>query len=107
MEGGPDVASIRRDLQAAGIDPASYPDPEPVEYLADNQPALDTFLAMRTQWVMGPGGAVGLRYEALPLVWERLRITGRRERDRTFSDLQVMEAEALDWMGERRAQRHD
>jgi hypothetical protein len=104
MTGGPDVAAIRRDLLAAGIDPASVPQPDPVECWAENEPALLTFLTMRTQWAIGPGGPVGMRYDALPVVWTCLGIKGSRARERTLSDLRVMEDEALDWLAERRAE---
>lgn len=54
---------------------------------------------MRTQWNVGPAGPIGLRYEALPTVM-RLVAVPTTDRTRVFSDLQVMEAEALDVMRE-------
>lgn len=102
MGGGPDVAGIRQSLLAAGVDPASFPAPEPVTCWPDNEPALAVFMAMNTQWASGPGGATGLRYEALPEVWQRVGIRGRRARDEAFVGLQVMEAEALAWLREKR-----
>jgi hypothetical protein len=101
MEGGPDVAQIRRDLKAAGLDPDCYQAPDPVPVWPDNEGALAVFLSMMTQWNCGPGGAVGLRYEALSEVWERVGLTTPEQRDLAFFSLQVMEREALLWIGER------
>lgn len=50
--------------------------------------------AMQTQWRVGPGGAYGLDYNVLPLIWKRLRVS-REKRDRVFDDLQEMESAAL------------
>ena len=52
------------------------------------------FNAMRTQWLCGPGGAVGLNYLVKPQIERDLRIP-RRERRNLLEDLQVMEDEAL------------
>lgn len=101
MEGGPDVAQIRRDLAAAGLDPRTYQPPESVPVWPENDRALAVFQAMRTQWNAGPGGPIGLRYEALAEVWERSGVLDREGRDEAFAGLQVMEREALLWIQER------
>lgn len=55
---------------------------------------VELFGAMQTQWQVGPSGAVGLRYEALPVV---LDLLGMVAGDRTdlFAGLRVMEREVL------------
>ena len=60
----------------------------------DNIDSVNVFSAMSTQWEVGPGGVIGLRYEALPAIKEALRI-GRRKWAQVFQDLMVMEDEAL------------
>lgn len=60
----------------------------------DNAASLNVFLAMGTQWRVGPGGAIGLDYQTLPFV---LRMEGvpRAHHRTVFSDLREMEAQAL------------
>jgi hypothetical protein len=53
---------------------------------------------MGTQWFAGPGGPIGLRYEALPEVWRRTK-TPLADRDAAFQDLRIMEAAALGEIG--------
>jgi hypothetical protein len=50
---------------------------------------------------MGPGGAVGLDYSAIPGVCRRIGVS-RRAEHRAFWALQVMEAAALDLIATRR-----
>lgn len=52
------------------------------------------FDALGTQWNVGPQGAVGLRYEALPVVFDTLGI-GKKKRAALFEALRIMEDEAL------------
>ena len=72
-----------------------------VEVWPDNLSAVNTFIAMGTQWRTGAMGATGLDYAALPAV---MRLTGipRCERPAVLDGLRIMEAEALKIMGERR-----
>lgn len=60
-------------------------------------PAVRVFSAMSTQWDVGMGGAVGLKYSALESV---LRFIGvpRSEWAQLFDDVQVMERVALQYM---------
>lgn len=58
------------------------------------------FLALGTQWRWGPVGPVGLDYQA---VEPTARMMGIAAGAAEFSDLRLMEAEALKAMGERRA----
>jgi hypothetical protein len=60
----------------------------------ENYLAFQIFEAMGTQWRVGPGGAVGLDYNALPVVM-RLRKITPSQRAEIFDDLRIMEDEAL------------
>lgn len=53
------------------------------------------FDAMATQWNVGLGGAVGLRYESLPLA---LRIVGVEATPELYSGVRLMERVALEVM---------
>ncbi len=57
----------------------------------ENWPALELFLAVSTQWRMGPKGVIGLDYVAVRAVMDWLSIDGAT----MFRDLQVMEREAV------------
>jgi len=64
----------------------------------ENTRAVDLFLACRTQWRVGAmGGVFGLDYPGVDVVMNMNRVRNRR---RTFSDLQVMEAAALPILNE-------
>lgn len=67
----------------------------------DNRQAVQVFLALRTQWNCGPGGAVGLIYASLPEIWRRLKVPPS-ERDEVFASLRALEVAALDAMREDR-----
>lgn len=64
------------------------------EVWPDNWQAVLVFSAMATQWSVGVAGAVGLRYESLPLV---MRTVGVPAQDRAlvFEQIQIMERTAL------------
>lgn len=68
-----------------------------VEVWPDNQPALGLFLRLRTQWRVGPSGAVGLDYGVMYRMMDRLNLPAD-EYDALEADVVVMEAEALDMM---------
>lgn len=64
------------------------------ELWADNVQAVEVFADMLTQWNVGMSGAVGLRYEALPVVLE-LRGIPAAERAEVVAGVRVMERAAL------------
>ena len=72
-----------------------------VEVWPDNLSAVNTFIAMGTQWRSGAVGATGLDYAALPAVL-RLTQIPRLEWPAVLDGLRIMEAEALKIMGEHR-----
>ena len=71
------------------------------EVWGDNLVAVETFIAMSTQWRVGAVGATGLDYTALPTVLELQAIPRERWGD-LFEHLQIIESEALTIMSERR-----
>lgn len=53
--------------------------------------------AMSTQWVMGPNGPVGLRYESLPWAARMAGVPLRKLTAPVLADLRTMELAALAW----------
>lgn len=85
-------------MAALGLTQADIAEEE-VEVWPDAWPAFRLFDAMGTQWRVGPGGASGLDYTAIPATASMLGIK-RRELTYIFPDLRVMEVEALAVMAE-------
>ncbi|PRP71632.1 hypothetical protein BUE93_05770 [Chromobacterium amazonense] len=72
--------------------------PEAFELLAEALPAWRVWNAMQTQWRVGPAGAYGLDYAALPVVEARCDV----EPDGAlFEALQAMECEAVRLMAKK------
>ncbi|MBU0752363.1 MAG: DUF1799 domain-containing protein [Gammaproteobacteria bacterium] len=65
------------------------------ELWEENVAALGIFADMLTQWNVGPGGVVGLRYEALPLVMDLRGIQPAARAD-AIAGVRVMERAALE-----------
>ena len=65
-----------------------------LELWSDNVAAVEIFGDMLTQWNVGPGGLVGLRYEALASLprYARLPVADQQF---MFDDLRVMERAAI------------
>lgn len=68
------------------------------EYEADYWPCMessvDAFMAMQTQWRVGPAGPYGFDYSALQTVYKSLSIASKKRPD-VFEDIRVMEAAAI------------
>lgn len=90
MQGGPKAA----ELAAFGLTVEDVADEYGIEVWPDTRQAVLMFIALRTQWRMGPVGPVGLDYACLPAAFH-LRGIPRNERADLFDDLRVMEDEAL------------
>ncbi len=82
-------------LEWEGEDDAEY------EVWPDNWPVLDVFLALNTQWQMSDAGAVGLRYEVLPFVFDTYRVK-KKDRADMLHDLKTCERTALDCWSKKR-----
>jgi hypothetical protein len=65
-----------------------------VEVWPENVAAVNVFIAMGTQWNVGPGGAVGLNYPSLETTMRLLGVP-KRERADVFEQVRVMEDAAL------------
>lgn len=63
----------------------------------ENERAFDMFVAIRTQWRVGPGGAYGLDYNVLYRRMDRLNLSPD-DWTRLESEIQVMEIAALEVM---------
>lgn len=85
-----------------GFEPGDFEDDEGHQVWPENWPAVQVFAALQTQWaVAGMGNTViGLRYEALPTVFDLLRVK-RRQRPELFDALRVMESAALEVLNKR------
>lgn len=75
--------------------------PEPVEVWPENWQAVEVFDALGTQWAVAPSGkAIGLRYEAMPLVM-RIHAVAPADRRQVFEDVRVMENAVLTMINKR------
>lgn len=69
-------------------------DNEPVAVWPDNWSAVQLFARMRTQWRVGAGGAVGLDYNVLYRMMDRMSLAAEAY-DGLEHDIQLMEDEVL------------
>jgi hypothetical protein len=74
---------------------------EPLYLWPENIPSWELFRGVSTQWVIGPGGLVGLNYQGVEVVM-RKRCIKRSDESRLFSDIQVMERATLNAWSERK-----
>lgn len=73
--------------------------PEEIDVWEENWDSFVLFSNLCTQWRMGMGGAIGLDYNCIPVVASLLGYK-KKKLQNMFSDIQVMENEALITMGE-------
>lgn len=83
-------------MAAVGLTPEDF-DGDDVEVWPENWPMVMIFCRLGTQWQVGMSGAVGLRYEAVYPLLDRLFADDWQQ---AFDDLQVLERAALDAMRE-------
>jgi hypothetical protein len=89
-----DVEATRRNAAAAGFLVEVQPDPE-TEVYPDHWVPLQVVQSLATQWRIGQSGKfIGLRYEAMPLVFSMLGVP-RADRPDVFSVVQRLESEVL------------
>lgn len=85
------------DAKALGIDPPKEEAPQVCEVWEEHWPALDVFLACRTQWriIAGMGGTQhqGLDYAALEVV---MRMKRAEDPSEMLEQIQHLEAGALE-----------
>lgn len=83
------------ELALWGLKPSDYA--SVIFYWPDTQPAVELFSRVRTQWRTGMNGATGLDYAAVYPLIDRMQLSAEQW-DALLSDVQCMEAEALDAM---------
>lgn len=103
MYGGTrDVQSEDEALAAFGLKrDGPPPDDGAVDVWPNNWPAVQVFAACGTQWTVGMAGSTGLRYEALPFIFEMQGVQ-RAQWPELFGLVRLCEAEALKFFAERR-----
>ena len=82
-------AEFRESLNSASAEFAIWP---------ENAATVQLFLQLQTQWMVTPGGFIGLSYPAVQAVFEIQAVQNRAE---IFADLQAMEAAALPVLNKR------
>jgi hypothetical protein len=60
----------------------------------DNWLACQVFEALATQWNVGAGGVIGLRYESMPVIFDAFGIK-KKQRSEMVYLMRLMENEAL------------
>jgi len=88
---------VQQAAAAFGLQVAPEQQSGGLEVWPENETIVRVFIAMGTQWNVGFGGAIGLRYEALPVVFDVLGIAAD-ERIAVFGGLRTMEHAALEEM---------
>lgn len=73
-----------------------------IELWSTNVRSFSVFEAMGTQWRTGMSGPTGLDYQALPVVMKLAGIKKPKAQREVFSDIRVMEQEALKTMADNR-----
>jgi hypothetical protein len=102
MQGSPDTQTQAAALAALGLRLEQPQGDAAFELLPCVQQAVAAFLAVLTQWRCGANGVIGLDYQAVALVMDRvLQVPAQAFAD-VFHDLQVMEQGALAWLDEQR-----
>ena len=81
-----------------GLELSEIP-PEEIDVWGENWDSFILFSSLSTQWRVGMGGAIGLDYNTIPIAASLLGYK-KKKLQNMFSDIQVMENEALITMGE-------
>jgi len=101
VHGFADTKTTTDALAAFGLKLEEQPPEAHQDIWPDNLAAFDVFYRLRTQWNVGMSGAVGLRYEALPLA---LELEGVQKSDwpEVTNGVQILEQETLRLWREKR-----
>ena len=68
------------------------------EIWPENKTSLEIFLRLRTQWVIGFNGVIGLNYSSVEMMLRLFDVSDHRE---TFLDIQAMEIAILPILNEK------
>lgn len=91
-----DGSELEASLAAVGMKLEEAPD-RSIELWPDMLQAVEIFSAMSSQWNVGTGGLIGLRYEALPLILDAHAVAPEKRKD-LLSDIRTMERAAVEAM---------
>jgi len=80
-------------LIAAGLRPEDFSEEE-IEVWPENEAALILLGNMATQWRVGPGGVIGLDYNVMLRLMDRMKLSDQ-EFEHLFQDMRIAEAEAI------------
>ena len=94
----------QEELDLLGISMEDVEDTSSTDIWPENLSAYLVFDAMRTQWRVGMAGATGLDYAALPATLDFLGLEFDEDltRRQLFSQVRLMEYEALSLMAQQR-----
>lgn len=87
-------------MDLVGITAADLGEQPDTEVWAENWPATQVFISMRTQWNVGMAGPTGLKYETIPVVIDLMGLDV--DRPDLFHRLKILEGESLRVMSENR-----
>lgn len=68
---------------------------QPIEVWPDNVLAVNTFIAMSTQWRVGMNGVTGMDYNVLPNVMKLIGVP-KKLRESVFDDIRTLEDSAME-----------
>lgn len=100
VSGGRDDDAIRRNAAAAGLRVELKPEPA-TEVWPDNWAVMEVAVRMLSQLNVGMAGVVGMRYEALPVIFDVLEVP-QAERRCVLDGLRVVEGEVVRLINEKR-----
>lgn len=80
-----------------GLSPGDYVEENTTWVWPCNVSAVNVFIALGTQWLVGPAGAYGLNYSVLYQKIDRLGVS-REEADQLEEDIRILEDAALEEM---------
>ena len=81
------------ELRDTGFVPEDY-ETDPLDLWPENEPAIDLFSSISTQWRTGFSGPTGLDYNVLFSRMARMNLDDQTH-ERLFQDIRVIEGEAL------------
>lgn len=88
----------QEELDAHGLSLEDYEEEDFVFVWPSNRRAFDFFRGVGTRWYAGPAGPIGLRWEAIYPLMDRMGLAAE-EWDALRADLEVMERAALAEIG--------
>ena len=95
MMGGPDKKEPQTLIEQ--LDQMIHAEEGETEIWPDMAAAVEVFSAMSDQWNVGPGGVIGLRFEALPVILDAHEIP-LQARKGLIADVQIMGRAAVEAM---------